>query len=116
MRTDISGFIKATNQIQQRNRFALQTYGRVAGNKMVAHAKRNYPWSPDRTHNARDGINSSTEWNGDRLRIILRSQMHYGIYLEFVNFKHKGRLSIWWPTVQRFAPEILQGWADAINK
>lgn len=116
MRTDISGFIRQTTLIERRNYFALESYSRAAGNKMVVYAKKNKRWT-DRTRRAKDGINSSVEWvNSTRLKLSLRSAADYGIYLEFVNFRHKGRLSIWWPTVQRFKPEILQGWANAINK
>lgn len=117
MRIDISDFIRKTTLIERRHHFALESYSRAAGNKMEAYAKKNYRWNPYRTHRARDGINSSVDWvNPTRLKLSLRSAADYGIYLEFVNFRHKGRLSIWWPTVQRFKPEILQGWANAINK
>lgn len=116
MRTDISHFVRRMAEIERRNAFALEVYSRSAGNKMVAFAKRNRPWQ-DRTRAAKDGITSSVQWvMPTRLRINLHSQRDYGVYLELVNFAHKGRLSIWWPTVQRFKPQILQGWADSINK
>jgi len=117
VRTDISRFLQRTTELQRRHDFALEAYSRAAGNKMVAYAKRNYPWSRYRTHSARDGIGSSVHWTGQhRIKLSLTSQMSYGIYLEYVNFAHKGRLSIWWPTVERFAPEILRGWASAVSK
>lgn len=117
MRTDISRFLRATTQMEKRHALALETYARAAGNKMVAYAKRNYPWNRNRTHTARDGIGSSVHWIGaNRLKLSLTSQADYGIHLELVTFKHKGRLSIWWPTVQRFTPEILRGWANAVKR
>lgn len=116
MRVDISGFIRQTTLIEQRNRYALEAYSKAAGNKMVKYAKQNKRWT-DRTHRAKDGITTSTAWtSGTKLKLSLHSQAEYGIYLELVRFKHKGRLSIWWPTVQRFKPEILQGWANALSR
>jgi hypothetical protein len=117
MRTDISRFLRATTQMEKRQAYALESYARVAGNKMVAYAQKNYPWDPNRTHTARDGIGSSVHWIGaNRLKLSLTSQADYGIHLELVNFKHKGRLSIWEPTVKRHRTEILRGWANAVSK
>lgn len=116
MRTDISGFLRQTDAIARRHAYALEVYGRAAGNKMVAYARQNRPWK-DRSRSAKDGIHSDVQWTlPTRLTIRLKSQMSYGIYLEYVTFAHKGRLSIWWPTVQRMQPEILKGWADAVSK
>ena len=42
--------------------------------------------------------------------------MRYGVYLENVKFRHKGRLAILYPTVKKMAPEIIQGWARVISK
>lgn len=81
---------------------------------MVRYAQRNYPWARNRTHAARDTISAEAEWpNRNQLRLSLRSGVNYGIYLEFVKFKHKGRLSIWWPTILRHKEEILAAWAKA---
>lgn len=116
MRIDISDFLRQMSAIERRHAFALEAYGKAAGSKMVAQAKRDRPWT-DRTRSAKDGIHFSAEWSQPtRLQVSLRSQMNYGIYLEYVNFKHKGRLSVWWPTVQRMSPEIIKGWANAVSK
>jgi hypothetical protein len=115
MRTDISNFIRTMTAIEQRHAYALESYSKAAGNKMVAYARRNRPWK-DRTYEAKFGIYQSTQWLSERMQISLHSAAEYGIYLEFVDFAHKGRLSIWWPTVQRMAPEIIRGWADAISR
>lgn len=115
MRVDISRFIHTMTDIEKRHAYALESYSKAAGNKMVAYAKRNRPWA-DRSRAAKEGISASAQWMGERMKISLHSAMHYGIYLEFKQFTHKGRLSIWWPTVQRMSPEIIQGWANAISR
>lgn len=116
MRTDISNFVRTTAAIERRHAFAVEAYGKAAGNKMVAYAKRNHPWA-NRTHNAQNTITATTGWTGgNRLRVNLHSGVNYGVYLEYKTFKHKGRLSIWWPTVQRHKLEILRGWARAVSK
>lgn len=115
IRTDVSRFLAGLQLNQRRLSFALESYGKAAGAKMVKYAKQNAPWE-NRTRHAREGIYYRAQWEtATRLRLGLHSQMDYGIYLEFVNFRHKGRLSIWWPTVQRHSNEIYQGWANAIN-
>lgn len=113
---DASDFLKKMSAIKKKHRHAIETYGKAAGNKMVKYAKKNAPWT-DRTHQARNSIRSDTEWNDrNKLKINLISGEDYGIYLEYVNFKHKGRLSIWWPTVNKHKEEILKGYAEIIKK
>lgn len=115
LRTDVSRFLAGLQLNQRRLSFALESYGKAAGAKMVKYAKQNKPWE-NHTRDARDGIFYRAQWEtATRLRLGLHSQMDYGIYLEFVNFAHKGRLSIWWPTINRHSSEIYQGWASAIN-
>lgn len=114
LRTNPTAHLRRLTQIQQRQLYAIQAYGKVAGNKMVRYAKANRPWQ-DRTHMAKNAIATSTSWHSGRLRVNLHSGMHYGIYLEFKRFKHKGRLSIWFPTVRKLSPEILAAWANRIK-
>lgn len=114
-RTDVSKFLASLEVNQRRVNFALEGYAKAAGAKMVKDAKRNHPWK-NRTRAAQDTIGTKTEWEtSTRLRLGLTSGVHYGVYLEFVNFAHKGRLSIWWPTINKHSTEIYQGWANAIN-
>lgn len=115
IRTDVSKFLASLEVNQRRMSFALESYAKAGGAKMVKYAKQNAPWE-NRTRAARDGIAYKTEWEtATRLRLNLTSGVNYGIYLEFVNYAHKGRLSIWWPTINRHSSEIYQGWASAIN-
>jgi len=114
LRVDTSGFVRGMNQELQRRTYIAETYGKAAGNKMVAYAKRNHPWT-NRTYMAQNTITSSAQWYGHVLRIGLHSGVNYGVYLEFKRFKHKGRLSIFFPTVRAMTPEILAGWAERMK-
>ena len=113
--TDVSRFLRSLDINKRRLNFALESYAKSAGAKMVKYAKQNHPWE-NRSRAAQDSIGYKTEWETTtRLRLGLTSGVHYGVYLEFINFAHKGRLSIWWPTINKHSNEIYQGWAKAVN-
>ena len=114
LRFDTSNFNSRLSAIEQRQLFAIETYGKASGNKMVAYAKKGHPWT-NRTYFAERTITTSCGWQGHRFQIRLHGGMSYDIYLEFKRFKHKGRLSIWFPTVRKFTPEILIAWADRMK-
>jgi len=114
LRFDYSDFQRKLTAIQQRQLFAAEAYGKTVGNKMVAYAKRNHPWT-NRTYTAEREITTSTRWQGRILQIRLHGNVHYHLYLEFKRFRHKGRLSIFFPTVRKIAPEAIQGWAERMK-
>ena len=115
LRFDPSRMIAKLTEIERRHVYGVQAYGKAVGTRMVKHAKRERPWT-DRTHAAKNRMDSTQEYSGNKLRINLHGRMHYHVYLEFVNFKHKGRLSIFWPTVEAIQPEALEGWAEVVSK
>lgn len=102
-------------QIQENRAKRLNHQAQAAGAKMVQYAKRHRPWT-DRTRSARDTIASSTEWRRGKLKISLTIGINYGIYLEFVQFKHKGRLSIFWPTINAHRAEVLRSFAASLGR
>lgn len=115
MRTDISGFARALEAREKRTMYAIEAYGQTAGNKLVAYAKRNKPWT-DRTHTAKNTMRQTTGWQDGRYRITLHGGVYYAVYLELKTFKHKGRLAILWPTVNKLGPEIVRAWAERIRR
>ena len=115
LRFDPAAHIRQLTQLHNRQMYALETYGKAAGGRMVRYAKANRPWA-DRSHMARNTISSSTAWMAGRLRISLHGGMSYDIYLEFVRFRRKGRLAIWFPTVRKLSPEIISAWADRMKE
>lgn len=115
IRIDASGSLARLTQIQQQTLNACIIYGQAAANKMVKEAKLKAPWE-DRSHLARNTLNGGASWHGRRVRVELAHGMHYGVYLEKVRFRHKGNLAIVFPTVQRMAPEIIEGWAKVVKK
>lgn len=114
MRIDASSFKAALKSNERRTLYAIEAYGQAAGNKMLGYAKRKAPWT-DRTHSARNTMSASSGWTGGRYRVTLSGGVRYAVYLELVNFRHKGRLSILWPTVRALGPEIISAWANRIK-
>lgn len=114
LRVDPGNFLRGMSQVQQRQLFAIETYGKAVGNKMIAHVKKSHPWH-NRTYSAERTATSSAEWHGNVMRIALSSGVSYGVYLEFKRFKHVGNLAIYFPTVRKFAPEALAGWAERMK-
>ena len=115
MRVDNAGFVKAITQQEKRTLFAIEAYGKAAGNKLVAHAKKNALWT-DRTHIARNTQQASSAWHGGRYRISLYGGVYYMVFLELKKFKHKGSLAIIFPTVKQLSPQNISAWAQRIRR
>lgn len=116
MTTDISNAQKRLALIRSRHKEQLKILADVQGKKMAAYAKANYKWRAH-THNASNSIGSNCVWrDSSKLRLSLTSGVNYGIYLEYVNFRHRGRLSIFWPTLNRYKPELLRQWRMALGR
>ena len=116
VRFDTTGAVRQLTETQQRTLYACLTYGRAAANKMIRHARIHRPWT-DRTHLAKNSLNGGAYQTGsNRVRIELAHGVSYGVYLEKVRFRHKGTLAIVEPTVQKIAPEIIQGWVQVVRK
>ena len=116
VRFDVSDAVRQLNDTQQRTLYACLSYGKASANKMVKYAKQHRPWT-DRTHLAKNSINGGArQFSSGRVRIELAHGVKYGVYLELVNFRHKGSLAIIEPTVQKLAPEIVRGWAQIVQK
>jgi hypothetical protein len=81
--------------------------------RVEAQARRNARWT-DRTTNARSGLSgtyqvaASGAGGGGTFTINLAHSVPYGIYLETVNFTHKGRLNIIKPTMDQLGPQFFK--------
>ena len=84
---------------------AVGLYGDTVAKKLEASAKANRPWT-DRTGNARNRLNSESEWNGNKVRVSLSHGVDYGIWLELCN---EGKYAIIMPTINKEGPSILKG-------
>ncbi len=116
MMTDISNAQQRLASIRSRHKEQLKLLADVQGKKMTVYAKANYKWRAH-THNASNSIGSECKWkDSNKLRLSLTSGVNYGIYLEYVNFRQKGRLSIFWPTLNRHKPELLRQWRMALRR
>lgn len=115
IRMDASDSLTRLTEIQHNTLFACLKYGEAAANKMVKHARTHFRWE-EHTRNAKNGLNGGASWHGKRVRVELAHGVHYGVYLEKVRFRHKGNLAIVFPTVQKMAPEIIEGWAKVVRK
>lgn len=85
----------------------------VAAAKMTepeaeAYMKNNAPWQ-DRTGNARNGLKAQTVVSTNGVAILLFHQVPYGPYLEL---RWSGRYQIINPTIEVYAPILIQRVAD----
>lgn len=115
IRFDASGVLRQLNEIDRRHSAAAVAYGKTVANKMVKYAKKNRPWT-DRTHTAKNSIIGESGATGSGVRVELHGNVYYHAFLEFRNFSHAGRLSIFWPTITAIEPEALAGWAKVVSK
>lgn len=116
IRVETQEHLRKLTEVQSRTLFACLTYGKAAANKLVRTAKLTYRWE-GRTHLAKDTLNGgASEIAPGRVRVELAHGMRYGVYLETVRFRHKGRLAILYPTVKKLAPDILRGWVTIVGR
>lgn len=85
----------------------------VAGAKYVepqaeAYMKSNAPWT-DRSGNARNGLKARTEIGSNKVTVYLFHSVPYGGYLEL---RWSGRYQIINPTIEVFAPVLIETIAE----
>ncbi len=66
------------------------------------YAKANAPWA-DRTGDARAGLDTHVEWDGETIVWQLYHTVSYGLWLETIQ---SGALAIIMPTLEQFAPRV----------
>lgn len=71
-------------------------------------AKGQAPWT-DRTGAAREGLDTSVQWEGAEIVWELYHQVEYGIWLETIL---NGKYSVIMPTLELFAPEVGRGLSE----
>lgn len=94
---------------------ACLAYGNRAAERLVRAARAARPWT-DRTRAARNALTGRAQATPAGVRVELAHGAAYGVYLETIRFRHKGRLGVLYPTLRRLAPEIISGWARAAGK
>lgn len=118
--------------MQTRFKAAIGLYADTASKKLENYAKVNKPWT-NRTHDARNRLTGSWEWQGDNVKMALSHGVEYGIYLEKGTSPHviTGNPWLYWegashpvkkvnhpgsqpypiimPTIEAVGPQIMQG-------
>ena len=96
------------NQFGPRVKRAMVTAAKYIEPQALAYMRDNAPWT-DRTGNARAGLNVETEVNTNNVTMYLYHQVPYGPWLEL---RWSGKYQIINPTIEVFAPKLLQLVAD----
>lgn len=102
---DSSKMLRGIAETELKAKAALGLYADTVAKKMESHAKTNYPWTP-RSGRAHQSLNSSWEWQGNKVVISLAYGVEYGIYLEFA---HEKRFAIIQPTIDNISPSAIKG-------
>lgn len=92
-------------------RAAIGLYADTAAKKMEGAAKKDAPWI-DRTSNARNTIQGTFKWEGNKAKIELSGNVDYFKYLELANGK---KYAVLVPTIQRYGPDIVKGYKKVIG-
>jgi hypothetical protein len=72
--------------------------------EITAYAQANAPWE-DRTGDAREGLHSEVEIDGDEVVLSLEHTVDYGLWLEVIQ---NGRFAIIMPTLEHFAGKVMR--------
>ena len=108
---NINDVLKRTLYIQEKVIFGCTKYAETAANRMVTDAKRNAKWT-DRTGLSRQTIDSQVTYENGIVVIRLRGNTAQFQYLEYAMEK---RFAILHPTVEKFTPSVLRGWANTVK-
>jgi hypothetical protein len=92
------------NQFGPKVKRAMVTAAKFIEPQAEAHMKGNASWT-DRTGNARNGLKAETVIETNSVAILLYHQVPYGVYLET---RWSGRYAIINPTIEVFAPQLVQ--------
>ncbi len=108
--------IRVRNNFNRRNvsnrvRAAIGVYAHTSAKKMEREAKQKASWT-DRTSNARNSIQGTFTWEGNKAKIVLSGNMDYSVFLELANEK---KFAVLVPTIQRNTPEILRGYRRLVR-
>lgn len=101
-----AGTLIAEERMRVRTREVLVHFS----DEMESYAQDNAPWD-DRTGEARDGLQTTVEDNGDEFELILYNESEHGIWLEIAM---QQRFQIIMPTIEHFEPLILEALAVAL--
>lgn len=104
---DISKLSRSLERLERETLLKHETYAHNAAKELQSFAQAEAPWT-DHTGHARGGITGTASRSGSRITITLSGSAHYLVYLELA---HGKRWAVLWPTMQRHAPRILQGFA-----
>jgi len=108
---DIKDVLEKTIYAQQKVISGCQHYAKSAGNQMLADAKHNARWT-DRTGLSRQTMDMIVVNENGIITIQLRGNTPQFQYLEYAMEK---RFAILNPTVEKWAPQVLRGWAETVS-
>ncbi|MCW0826092.1 hypothetical protein OKS01_17595 [Clostridioides difficile] len=137
---DTSKLLNALVSREMKTKAALGAYADTSSQLLESTAKNDRPWK-DHTHDAKNRLHGSWEWQGDTIRIALSHGVDYGLYLEKGTGPHvieaRPRSYLFWdgashpvkkvnhpgsrpypiimPTIEKCAPSIIRG-LDVILK
>ena len=108
---DIKDILEKTLYAQQKIISGCQHYAEDAGGRMLTDAKLHAKWT-DRTGQSRQTMTMDVVNDAGVIAIQLRGNTPQFQYLEYAMEK---RFAILNPTVEKWTPEVLKGWANTIN-
>ncbi len=98
--------------VDKKAQAAVEMYAKNQAKRLESYAKKDAPWT-DRTGMARKSLNAITSKTNTGIRITLAHGVDYGIWLELANEK---RFAIIKPTIELRGNEVLEGYANLLDK
>ncbi len=112
LKFDAGNMLKGLAEFDIKAKAVSRIYAKTAGEKMIADAKKNAPWT-DRTGNSRQTIDKNIVTGANTTEIQIRGNTPHFKFLEFC---HEKKWAILWPTIQKHSAEVIKGWAKIIWK
>lgn len=109
---DAKSLQSGLKQMNEKAQQAILMYGKNQSKVMESYAKQNAPWT-DRTTMARKSLRGDAEKTDSGVRISLAHGVDYGLWLELAKEK---RYAIVMPTIETKGKEVLDGYAQLLDK
>ena len=98
-------------KVKRKMMAAINLYGNTEAKRMETYAKNTRPWT-DITSNAKNSIQGTFDWEGDKAVIYLSGNMDYFVYLELAMSK---KYAVLVPTINSMSPQILSGYKKLVG-
>lgn len=114
---EVSNLAERAEKYEDKCFNALEAYARISSKDLESKARKNAKWT-DRTGQARKSITGTGERTDDNISITLEgyATQEGKEYFQYLELYHKKKNAILYPTIEKEADNVLNGYARVLSK